>query len=115
MVSIPGDGMIIALIHLVRAHLWSDYDSYEPTTIHKILMTGVYTVRRMSRIWIGLERSLVNQQCMVRLIKLIYYAQHAFWSLSHPVLADVNLSIKELTSVGNMTSEQHNDQSISRI
>ena len=74
----------------------SDYDSYEPTTIHKILMN----LDRFRK-----EHGEIHKT----------NAQHALWSLRHPVMAEVNLSMKELTSVGNMTNEQYNDQSLSHI
>lgn len=79
---------------------------------------GLHVVRRSNRFWAGLSPDLVIEQVLMRSMKTsggltrgrgMTETQRLIWLLSHPLCAEVNNAMQQLTGINYNTSEQHKD------
>jgi hypothetical protein len=91
--------------------------------IYQKFMTGLFVVRRSDRYWAGLASDLVIEQSLMRTIKTtggltrgrgMDELQRTRWLLAHPVCAEINEAMQELTEAEYQVSEQHKDMSEAR-
>ena len=82
---------------------------------------GLHVVRRSDRFWAGLSHDLVIEQVLTRsmktsggLIRGMTETQRLVWLMTHPVCAEVNNAMQQLTGVRYNTSEQHKDLTTAR-
>ncbi len=85
---------------------------------------GLHVVCRSNSFWAGLSPDLVIEQVFMRSIKTsggltrgcgMSETQQLVWLMSHPLCAEVNSSMQQLTGINCTTSEQHKDASKARL
>ena len=84
---------------------------------------GLHVVCRSDRFWAGLSTDLVIEQVLMRSMNTsggltrgrgMIETQCLVWLMAHPVCAEVNNAMQQLTDVQYNTSEQHKDLTTAR-
>lgn len=92
--------------------------------VYRHFLNGLHVIRRSDRAWAGLSSDLVIEQCLIRSIKTtggltrgrgMNEQQRLIWVLSTPACAEVNSAMQEFTGVNYTTSDQHKENSPSRL
>lgn len=92
--------------------------------VYNSFLNGLHVVRRSNRFWAGLSTDLVIEQVLMRSLKSsggltrgrgMQEHQRTVWLLSMPKCAELNSAMQELASLSYVTSEQHKDNTISRL
>jgi hypothetical protein len=92
--------------------------------VYRHFMNGLHVVRRSDRFLGGFSSDLIIEQVLMRSVKStggltrghgMTEQQRNIWLLSMPACADISSSMQEFTAVSYETSEQHKEETKSRI
>ena len=116
-----GHNLYTKCIHVYLQQIHKLHETHPEVSRH--FDQGLHIVRRSDRFWAGLSPDLVIEQVLVRSMKTsggltrgrgMTETQCLVWLVAHPVCAEVNNAMQQLTGVQYNTSEQHKDLNTAR-
>ena len=116
-----GNNLYTKCIHVYLQQMHKLHKTHSSVSRH--FDQGFYVVRRSDRFWVGLSPDLVIEQVLMRSMKTsgsltrgrgMTEPQRLVWLMAHPVCAEVNNAMLQLTGVQYNTSEPHKDLTTAR-
>ena len=86
--------------------------------VYRHFSQGLHVARRSNHFWAGLSPDLIIEQVLMHSMKTsrgltrgrgMTETQRLIWLMSHPLCAEVNSAMQQLTNINYNTSEQHKD------
>ena len=108
-----GHNLYTKSIHICL-HQMSKLQEASPE-VYRHFSQGLHVARRSNRYWAGLSPNLVIEQVLMRSMKTsggltrgrgMTETQQLIWLMSHPLCAEVNSAMQQLTNINYNTSEQ---------
>ena len=96
----------------------------EHPCVYRKFLKGFHVIRRTNQFWAGLGCDLVIEQTLMKSLKgtgglthgsRMTEEQRALWTMSAPIMSELNTAIQEFNKLTYTTSEQHKDSTEARI
>ena len=116
-----GHNLYTKCIHVYLQQMHDLHETHPEVSRH--FDQGLHVVCRSGRFWAGLSPDLVIEQVLMRSMNTsegltrgrgMTVTQRLVWLMAHPVCAEVNNAMQQLTDVAYNTSEQHKDLTTAR-
>ena len=113
--------------YLKSAYLYLQKMNDIPKTnpvVHRLFLNGLNVIRRTDKAWAGSGCDLAIEQCFMRSLKTsggltrgsgMSASQRDVWTMSMPIMAEMNLTMQDFTGTAYETSVQHKDLAPTRV